>query len=827
MRSPVRAYLMYLGPDHVWEVTVHRTLEDAISRWTEVRVEVPSACAVFHIGFDRPKSRYYEDVANEYPGRVLLTAASKFGMPQSFKSSRYPIAFVNEEPAFLALSGWGYEVNLDPSKPPAGGATPEKLQPEPSGIIADFIQQAPEDSEALAKARIYDESTYRENEAELTTELRASLGRYLIAPTIEGREFDICDFARKCPPWIASRELDTMELSVRAKNVYRNQGFKVVGDLGKFPSGTSFLAFPNYGRKSMRDTQEAFLAAVSEGPVGRAEEAKRSSNLIEALRTAIEDLPDRQKDIVCRRMGMFDSPQTLEQIGELYDVTRERIRQLEKKATNKLIDNYFWDDLLEEKVSTMLESPSFPIAVTGIEALDSWFAGVSQNVPLFTYVVNAKLGERYSVITVENLSYLSCFNQEKWESILSNAKNLMRSTTLNGKTEAYVKSLVSDQLPENGREFSDLLWSICSVNCQFVENELGESILVGSGRGAEVRVHALLESSDRPLHYSQIWERLNEIEENDFDIRRIHNAAAEIGLLFDRGTYGLEKHVPFDEQTLRDISGQIESFIEAMKEDRQWHCQEFVELIELDSEIDPEPLNKYIVDIALKKYSSLTNLGRMSWRCSSETNGNEDRVEIYDLIVDVIEASGKPLKTREIEEELRRTRGLSRALQILDVDPIIRVAPGLWGLNDRDISVKRFQQSEFIDAVHSKLRAIGKGVHVSETSELVPENQISPWALFSLCKTDPRFSTDIGQHLYLVEWGESRRKATSRVMKEVLESAGRGLSLDDIHYETELELGRPVDRRRISLMLSNIGATFNSTLGTWAISELEEELDSL
>ena len=217
----------------------------------------------------------------------------------------------------------------------------------------------------------------------------------------------------------------------------------------------------------------------------------------------------------------------------------------------------------------------------------------------------------------------------------------------------------------------------------------------------------------------------------------------------------------------------------------------------------------------------------MSWRYSSEANTNEDRVEIYDLIVDVISVSGKPLRTREIEEEIRRTRGLSRALQIFDVDPIIRVARGLWGINDRDISIKRFQQPEFIDAVYAKLHARGNVVHLSEASELVAENQISQWALFSLCKTDPRFSTDIGQNLYLVEWGGSRRKPMSRVMKEVLENAGRRLSLDDIYYETGLELGRPVDCRRISVMLSGIGATFNSTLGTWSISELEEELDQL
>ena len=289
----------------------------------------------------------------------------------------------------------------------------------------------------------------------------------------------------------------------------------------------------------------------------------------------------------------------------------------------------------------------------------------------------------------------------------------------------------------------------------------------------------MLESSDRPLHYSQIWERLKEVEENNFDVRRIHTVAAEIGLLFDRGTYGLEKHIPFDDQTLRDISGQIESFIEAAKEDR--HCQEFIELIELDKEIDPTPLNKYIIDIALKKHSNLINLRRMSWRHLNETNKTEDRVEVYDLIIKVIETSGKPLKTKEIEEELRRIRGLARALQIPEFDPIIKLEPGLWGLNDRDISIKRFQQSEFIDAVHSKLLAKGNGVHISETSELAAEDQISPWTLFSLCKTDPRFSTDIGHHLYLVEWGGSRRKTASQAIKEVLECARGGLSLDDIH----------------------------------------------
>lgn len=39
---------------------------------------------------------------------------------------------------------------------------------------------------------------------------------------------------------------------------------------------------------------------------------------------------DREREIVARRFGLFDRRETLEQIGELLGITRERVRQLEK-----------------------------------------------------------------------------------------------------------------------------------------------------------------------------------------------------------------------------------------------------------------------------------------------------------------------------------------------------------------------------------------------------------------------------------------------------------------------------------------------------------------
>jgi len=45
---------------------------------------------------------------------------------------------------------------------------------------------------------------------------------------------------------------------------------------------------------------------------------------------------EREKEIVSRRFGLFDRKETLEQIGELLGITRERVRQLEKSVVNRL-----------------------------------------------------------------------------------------------------------------------------------------------------------------------------------------------------------------------------------------------------------------------------------------------------------------------------------------------------------------------------------------------------------------------------------------------------------------------------------------------------------
>ena len=60
----------------------------------------------------------------------------------------------------------------------------------------------------------------------------------------------------------------------------------------------------------------------------------------DAIKSILESIEkDREREIVARRYGLFDRRETLEQIGEMLGITRERVRQLEKVIVARLKEN--------------------------------------------------------------------------------------------------------------------------------------------------------------------------------------------------------------------------------------------------------------------------------------------------------------------------------------------------------------------------------------------------------------------------------------------------------------------------------------------------------
>lgn len=80
----------------------------------------------------------------------------------------------------------------------------------------------------------------------------------------------------------------------------------------------------------LKDLVEDFSANISERSMVR-------DSLKDDLEEILADLSDREGEVLRLRFGFEDGkPKTLEEVGRMYNVTRERIRQIESKALKKL-----------------------------------------------------------------------------------------------------------------------------------------------------------------------------------------------------------------------------------------------------------------------------------------------------------------------------------------------------------------------------------------------------------------------------------------------------------------------------------------------------------
>ena len=82
--------------------------------------------------------------------------------------------------------------------------------------------------------------------------------------------------------------------------------------------------------------ETSFLDLLPSTTTPSGEEAYIHATLIDEIRELLDQLPAREQQILRLRFGMDDEPKTLEQIGGMLGLTRERVRQIEKQAVNRL-----------------------------------------------------------------------------------------------------------------------------------------------------------------------------------------------------------------------------------------------------------------------------------------------------------------------------------------------------------------------------------------------------------------------------------------------------------------------------------------------------------
>ena len=822
--APLRAFVMMRSRDRTWTVTVCRDLGAVMRTW-KMRSEPDLDVAVLHVGFDRPLSHSFDQIAEAHPGRMLLTAAAKHALPNSFAASATVVGVAEGTEVFIGLKGWGYTLE-DPTAGTDDVELPrlDTVVGEPQGWVLSFLKEYPSDAEALSVQGILDEASYLDCEAGLERSVRHRSGLFRAHHIVGANCEDPSKLAQAAPPWLAERKITSLELPVRVNNAFRVNEIKTVRDLADW-SPEALLKQPNFGRKSIRDTLQALTAALNEGPlrVATAEAIPESSRLLTEVRRSLLSFTDQERDVLVRRLGFDTTPETLQEVADDYGVSRERIRQIETRATKKWIRESSWDDVLEQKISRLLIGRSFPLPVAGVEAIDNWFEGVSSNRIFFRNLVQAVCNDRIHTIHVDSLYYLSLMTQKIWERTVSEASALLSSGVGLEWSEDYARSLVQELLPDTAKEFGTLLWDRSSRFCHFSAAQDGSRILTSYGRGAGQLVEAILTESDTPLHYTEIAERATLRRGRNLDARRAHSAAANVGYLFARGTYGLACHVPLADEEMFQIRTEAEDIVCSEAPGRQWHTSEILSEISERMDGGIESLDKYVLDIALAESSMLRPLGKMTWIAAAAETEDQSRIDVHQAVVAIVQTAGGPLSTSEIKERLTAVRGVNEFFQISPIDPLVRVQPGRWGINDRDIPIRRERQRELVQELVHILEKKQSGIHVSEISDILPLQDSWLDAFFSIASQDKRLKIAQGRYLYLAEWGSPRRETIGRAVSAVLEGAGRPLALGIIAKMVAGRIGRKIDKPVISGALQALEATFNDATGEWGLNRLSTD----
>jgi hypothetical protein len=826
---PLRAYLWVIRSETDFSVSTHRDLESLKETWLG-EATLGTTVGVVHVGFTRPDTLPLIPIALRYPGRFLLTASARFALTESTTVASVQAGAVDALPIYVATSGWGYSCTADDlglcDDDADTWTTASGNHQLPTGWLLSLADSNTLLAAAAAATGIYDESTYQTHEYRLSSADRKALGLFrLKAMGCPEPARDPLEIVRCAPPWLLRRSATSLQVSVRVSNVFANQNIVTVGDLHHITQ-EQLLDLQNFGRRSLLILADALRIALDEGPSSDETDPDRADSppLLTMLRTALAEMPERSAYILRRRMGFDVPPATLQELGDELGVTRERIRQIEAKHLNDTARTFYWSKRFVQKIAKVLSQRSEPVLVHGLELLDPWFAGAVGYTHLLQFLTETFAAEHFHILNIESRLYLTALSPNEWNIAIGDAQGILENAVGQGWTEAQACQAVQVLLTGRGVELRGELWKVSSRKAHFAKVAGHESILTGYGRSIENTVEAILTESEHPLHYSEIAEKAALRLGRPVDIRRAHNAAAEVGHLYGRGTFGLLRHFSLTEPEADLVTAEAEAIIAAGQLSRQWHCLELFETI-LERGIDlDERLNAYIVNVALHQRSrELAYLGRLVWTyANGSVFTSAHRIDMRQAVIAILRDAGKPLTTAALKTRLVEDRGVGATFQIHPEDPLCRLGGGLWGLVDRDapISVEeqRLISRDIIEALHKR----NSGLHFSELTAVIPAVaelaiagvEPSTIAKFAARSLPIRISTS--RYLYLSSWEGPRRASLSDAVASVFDKAPpAGLTFDEIYVHTRALLGREVTRSAISTRLQSIGARWDEDSELW------------
>lgn len=851
---PIRAFLFARGANDHWGCQVFRDFEPLLEAAIAANGGRQYPVGV-HVGFERPDTRAVEELLSKQEGLVFLSSGAMGTMPFPVRASQTSIGLAGESSFYAALDGFGYQVeHADVAPLTALQPWPKMPIPEntgPRGWVATLSKLEPGLAQKLYAAGIWDEDSYllRETDLDIDTRYLAGLRRYEILEGEQPNAASLVERLRSAPPWILSAPIALLNLSVRSNNVCAAHEIKIIGDFAKYGL-KGLYKLPNLGQKSVYEISREMAHLFTTGHPLKAVASKLewvipgllgdipsdsnedsdisdldeenhsglgadlSASIASGFIEVAQKLAQSERGVWAGRLGFRCEPMTLQQISDQIGLTRERVRQIEVKIYKKLQGHPFWDEL-SRRVQEHLRGRTSPLFLNGLSAIDTWFEGADQLAHPLREVSEhiPRLG--FHILIWNDLPVISRMNQAQWIEAIDEAKSMLMAIAEQNLSERDALSQVAGVLIGKGEDMREALYEEVSKFCIWSALPDGSRILTGFGKSAAALVSGVLQASDTPLHIDEIQRRVRTHSTYEAtNVPNIRRAASEVGMLYGRGTYGLIKHCPLNPSQLLAVRAEVEDIISGGSSSKQWHSSEiYDELLNRGFSYEGK-LTKYIINIALSNSPNLVYLRRMIWGVRGKWNENADaRLDVKQAIVSLLEEEGKPMSTAQIRSRLIEGRGLNTYFQIWASSPLVRLGPGLWGLEDRDLDMQHARVLAY--RLLKELSVRQEGMHVSEVAGFLGLGSEAEVSMLASVANKDGLRMDKGQYCYLQPWGESRRISIWEAATSTLKAHPQGLSRGELQLFVDRIAKRRVDRQQLSSILQNIDANYDAESSLW------------
>lgn len=285
-----------------------------------------------------------------------------------------------------------------------------------------------------------------------------------------------------------------------------------------------------------------------------------TENVITDILKTIER--EREQEIVSRRFGLFDRKETLEQIGELLGITRERVRQLEKAVIIRLKLQAEQGNLphiaeIEKKFHDFLDSTT---KIAPVKTIASHFvkdpnkieqARIAFIASLCPKLVTIDESDHYkNVVGIKKLH-----DEKKVKSLVSQLVQTIKKIGKPSDIETIAKAAnIAD--PKHAEGLAMASKNIATLNGRW---GLTKWPMVNP-KNIRDKIYVILHENGKHMHFNEIAEAIkdSDFKRKDVTVQAIHNELIKDKrfVLVGRGIYAL-KEWGYKKGTVADIITEV------------------------------------------------------------------------------------------------------------------------------------------------------------------------------------------------------------------------------------------------------------------------------